>query len=1033
MDFLVLGGVVLVLTVLVYILATLGTKETPFEEAIAEQRQKRDQESSQTKTDKQHKKQKVKKVKGKKEDLDEVGGTAVQEVEVESEPLPEPTPPQPAEPEPSPQPIQEKKKEKKKKKEKERDVEEAPQKIVEEVQEIITMKTESVKAEAAPEPTPSLPVKLEVKEVKEEKNIKEVKEAVEAPVIAVQVDVTEAVDAPMAPVKKPTSPQEKKKKKEKQKNDVTTLSESKLLPMVQRAPLSGTEIQTLIDVLLNKQQQNSAGGDWVKKGKVDPITQLKRQLEELENRLRDKDEAHSALTAKITDLCSDLHGERSKSSKLKVQLDESAANHTRQQEAAAASAQAAQAARLNELRTALEQEYQAKLQQQQQLVEQLQSASNESEVTALRASLSDAEIQTKMLRQEHEELTQRCQQYEEHISTLEEKRAAEEAARSAQLSELQAQLQSADAARAQALSEIAAMDAERNALNGQLASDNAKYAQLQHKLQETLHEKAEVDSRLIQVESELRSVRQVVLDQNTRIERLKEEKESLASQSVRPAAEGQENGDVHAEQTLASDTAHLVSLVKEKEILIEEQLSEVVNLRKEISRLKEDLESQRAKNNEASGEVEEEKAKVRAVLRRIFPEVVVDDALALPVRKKTYQDQGAFLSEFESKALQVATKTVQQPKPEVVEKVVEIVKVVEKEVEVKVQDPALKSQVEELSKENAELRTRVAGLQKASTPSIDDSQRVTELEEEVRTVSEKVTHYQTVLADTENLLKSLQASVESEEVAWNKRLSEKEKDVRQLTADKANLQLQVKQLEDTLDKVKQAEDAAAEICGMEFALTCIEKSLPHVVTKMQAQLQVLQQQLQKEEKEKASLLEQLQNAQEQLTKTATQGSSGSDEASLLELKADNDKLRTLVSVGQDASRQQEQLIEQLQEELASVKAALAASRVSKMGYMAGWLGRNSNNTTTINNNNSMEQQTASTNGPANEEQCQEDDTSRADTASLMSASSASVTDTNTTQVQSGVSAKKAKKKKKIMQLKCTLALFMVVVIYKYFG
>nr|XP_053639474.1 ribosome-binding protein 1-like isoform X7 [Cherax quadricarinatus] len=1028
MDFLVLGGVVLVLTVLVYILATLGTKETPFEEAIAEQRQKRDQESSQTKTDKQHKKQKVKKVKGKKEDLDEVGGTAVQEVEVESEPLPEPTPPQPAEPEPSPQPIQEKKKEKKKKKEKERDVEEAPQKIVEEVQEIITMKTESVKAEAAPEPTPSLPVKLEVKEVKEEKNIKEVKEAVEAPVIAVQVDVTEAVDAPMAPVKKPTSPQEKKKKKEKQKNDVTTLSESKLLPMVQRAPLSGTEIQTLIDVLLNKQQQNSAGGDWVKKGKVDPITQLKRQLEELENRLRDKDEAHSALTAKITDLCSDLHGERSKSSKLKVQLDESAANHTRQQEAAAASAQAAQAARLNELRTALEQEYQAKLQQQQQLVEQLQSASNESEVTALRASLSDAEIQTKMLRQEHEELTQRCQQYEEHISTLEEKRAAEEAARSAQLSELQAQLQSADAARAQALSEIAAMDAERNALNGQLASDNAKYAQLQHKLQ---------------------------------IERLKEEKESLASQSVRPAAEGQENGDVHAEQTLASDTAHLVSLVKEKEILIEEQLSEVVNLRKEISRLKEDLESQRAKNNElreknhkvlealtsteeklmarlkqvdeASGEVEEEKAKVRAVLRRIFPEVVVDDALALPVRKKTYQDQGAFLSEFESKALQVATKTVQQPKPEVVEKVVEIVKVVEKEVEVKVQDPALKSQVEELSKENAELRTRVAGLQKASTPSIDDSQRVTELEEEVRTVSEKVTHYQTVLADTENLLKSLQASVESEEVAWNKRLSEKEKDVRQLTADKANLQLQVKQLEDTLDKVKQAEDAAAEICGMEFALTCIEKSLPHVVTKMQAQLQVLQQQLQKEEKEKASLLEQLQNAQEQLTKTATQGSSGSDEASLLELKADNDKLRTLVSVGQDASRQQEQLIEQLQEELASVKAALAASRVSKMGYMAGWLGRNSNNTTTINNNNSMEQQTASTNGPANEEQCQEDDTSRADTASLMSASSASVTDTNTTQVQSGVSAKKAKKKKKIMQLKCTLALFMVVVIYKYFG
>ena len=48
-----LGGVVLVLTVVVYILATLGTKETPFEEALAEQRQKREQENAPTKVEKQ--------------------------------------------------------------------------------------------------------------------------------------------------------------------------------------------------------------------------------------------------------------------------------------------------------------------------------------------------------------------------------------------------------------------------------------------------------------------------------------------------------------------------------------------------------------------------------------------------------------------------------------------------------------------------------------------------------------------------------------------------------------------------------------------------------------------------------------------------------------------------------------------------------------------------------------------------------------------------------------------------------------------
>ncbi|XP_071516285.1 uncharacterized protein [Panulirus ornatus] len=915
MDILVLGAVVVVLTVVVYLLATLGTKETPFEEAVAVQRQKREQENAQTKSEKQHKKQKVKKVKPKKDDSENVGVAVVQEVEDEPEPTPEP------EPEPTPQPI-EKKKEKRKKKDKERDVEEAPQKIVvEEVEETVTVKTEAVKVKAAPEPKPSPPAPVMEAAVK----------AVEAPVVAPPVEVN---SPPVAAVEKHTPTQDKKKKKEKQKNDISAMSQSKLLPMVQHAPLSGAEIQTLIDILLNKQQQNNAAGDWVKKGRVDPITQLKRQLEELENRLRDKDETQSALSAKITDLCSELHGERSRVTKLKTQLEDTIANHTRQMDAAASNAQSTQTARLNELRSSLEQEYQTKLQQQQQLVEQLQNASNENEVTTLRASLDEAEMQAKMLQQEHAELTQRCQQYEEHIRAHEEKRAGEDAARSAQLTELQAQIHNADAARAQALAELAAMERDQEALAGQLANENRKFTQLQHKLRETLHEKAEVDSRLNKVESELCSVRQVVSDQNTSIERLKEEKESLASQSVRPAAEGQENGDVHAEQTSAPNTAHLETLVKEKESVIEEQLNEITNQQKEIARLKEDLESQRAKNNEVSGVVEEEKAKVRAVLRRIFPEVVVDDAL----------DQGAFLSEFETKALQVATQTSQQPEPEVVEKVVEVVKVVEKAVEVMVEDPALKSQVEELIEENAELRNQVADLQRVSV-STDGTQRVSELEEEVRVVTEKVTHYQKVLADTENLLKSLQASVESEEVAWNVRLSEKEKDVRQLTADKANLQLQVKQLEDTLEKVKEAED-------------------------MQAQLKVLQEQLQKEEKEKASVLEQLQQAQEQLTQTATQGGSASDEASLLELKADNDKLRTLVSVGQDASRQQEQLIEQLQEELAAVKAALAASRVSKMGYMVGWVGRNSNNTT-INNINPMEQQTASTNGPASEEQCKE--------------------------------------------------------------
>ncbi|XP_068248490.1 ribosome-binding protein 1-like isoform X9 [Palaemon carinicauda] len=951
MDVFVLGGVVLVLTVVVYILATLGTKETPFEVALAEQRQMREQETAPVKSEKMKyyrpkpKKQKVRKDTDTEPSAKAAAAPVVvtepeSEPEPKQEPTPTPTPPASVvEPQPSPQPPQDKKKDKKnKKKEKDerkaKEVAAAPetkapapkeQQVQEKVEEVVVTKAEAPKSESKkPEPTPEPAPLPQTKESKKE---------VEAPVKRQQIEIIEAVETqvvqnatPAAPAAVPatgkvTPTQEKKEKKKKEKGPATSgQGDMKLVSLVQQSALSGNMIQLMIDILLDKQQQNNDGGEWVEKGKVDPLTQMRKQLEDVQSRLQDKDEAHKALTAKISDLRSELNGERSRAIKLKSQLDDTIANHTRQQEIAATNALSAQTAKLNDLRKELEQEYKTKMDQQQQILEQLKGSSDEAEITKLHSSLSEAEMQANMARQKTEELRLT---YDEHIRKLEEKLAAEEVNKNAQLAELHTQLANTDAARAKALAESTALAAERDSLSVQLSSENNKYAQLQHKMQETLREKTEVDSRLIQVESELSSVRQVVLDQTNQIERLKEEKESLASQSVRPAAEGQENGDVHAEQSVAIDTTHLESLVKEKDILIEQHVSEVKNLNKEISRLKEDLESQRTKNNELreknhkvmealsstegklvarlrqvddmSGEIDLERAKVRAVLRRISPDVQVDDTL----------DQEAFLNEFETKASQVSTQTTISV-PEVVEKVVEIEKVVEKEVKVMVEDPALKSKVEELVKENAELKTQVAEFQK-SIPKVDDSKRVSELEEEVKSVNEKVSHYQKVLADTEDLLRTLQASVESEEVTWNKKLSEKEHNIKQLTADKANLELQIGKLEGTLDKVRQAEE-------------------------MDSQLKVLQEQLQKEEKEKALLQQQLQDAQEQLTKTATQG--GSDEESIRELRLENEKLLSLVTVGQDESREQDQLIQQLQQELAAVKSA-------------------------------------STNGPANEEQCQE--------------------------------------------------------------
>jgi len=308
------------------------------------------------------------------------------------------------------------------------------------------------------------------------------------------------------------------------------------------------------------------------------------------------------------------------------------------------------------------------------------------------------------------------------------------------------------------------------------------------------------------------------------------------------------------------------------------------------------------------------------------------------------QDESLFVKEFEIKAKEVIESLPKEP--EVVEKVVEVEKIVEKVVEKIVEDPELRARVEELSKENESLKTQIGTV---GTPTLDtdDSQH----QEEVNSLQEKVLHYQTVLADTEALLKSLQASVEGEESAWQKKMVEKDDTLKQVTVDKANLELQVKQLEATIENVKQAEE-------------------------MQSQLKVIQEQLQKEEKEKTVLQEELQKAQEQLTQTATQGvSEASEGAELAELRGENSKLYALVTVGQETSQQQEQLIQQLQEELTATKSV-----------------------------------PASTNGPASIECQEEDNTSQAETASMVSASSSSVTNISIT--EDSDAPKKVKKKKK---------------------
>ena len=274
---------------------------------------------------------------------------------------------------------------------------------------------------------------------------------------------------------------------------ITEISIQKLQHIVEKANFTGIEIQSLIDFLL--QIGGQVGGEWVEKGRVDPTVQLRRQLEDLENRLKEKQDSTNALSTKITELRTELNTERSRNQQSRRQLESIAAVHQKQMDNAASTARERQSAAINELRASLEQEFQIKIQQQSQLV------SNEGEqyqvqLQQLKSSLSDAELRASAAHQEHEELTQRCQKYEQHITSLEEKHAAEDSTKTNQIDDLKTQMVAADSSLQDTISNMNLITRERDELSIQttqlkqdLSREQLSLTKTQHTLQVNFHTK----------------------------------------------------------------------------------------------------------------------------------------------------------------------------------------------------------------------------------------------------------------------------------------------------------------------------------------------------------------------------------------------------------------------------------------------------------------------------------------------------------------------------------------------------------------
>ncbi|KAK9310058.1 hypothetical protein QLX08_000518 [Tetragonisca angustula] len=311
---LVYVAVVVISAAVIVLVSMFGIKEKSYEEAIAEQRKLPDDlllNKKDKNKEKKHKNKAGKKVKEKKEEKEEKDDKEEKSEHVQFEENPQILPLEPLLRKENLQQIGQSEPIINK------SPKETPTKLKKNVKDSVKKKDDSVKEEKKEmvnnANTPPVVNKDSVKEVKEQKEIpvKDVKEATKETSLSVQSS-------------------NKESKKAKKKNDILAqiggdkdaVNVSLLMPLVQKAELSRSEIQILIDQLLNKQMDNpSEHSEWTE-GRADPVIKLKKQLAEKEKALADEHEANIAFQNKLKELRAELNSERSRLSANVRQLEE---------------------------------------------------------------------------------------------------------------------------------------------------------------------------------------------------------------------------------------------------------------------------------------------------------------------------------------------------------------------------------------------------------------------------------------------------------------------------------------------------------------------------------------------------------------------------------------------------------------------------------------------------------------------------------------------------------------------------------------
>jgi len=709
--------------------------------------------------------------------------------------------------------------------------------------------------------------KIEIQEVEE---IVAVEEVVEASVVAEEVPVVEKVEltaaSPVAaieeeieqvtePVKvaKPSPTKQKAKKEKNVPTEAAPGNPKDLLAIVKKTAFNDVEAQKLIDVLLTKQSGDplNTSEEWIEKGKPTESQKLRQELNETIQALEEERMKGKSFSDKMTNLRRELNEEKS-----------AKANHNRIIEELTA----ARAQDVNNINNKLQQLINENSLLKGQLSQEVSHRRNiELSQTHYQATIDQQQQQLEMARaaaatasandphvlSELEQLRTLRDKYENTLAELSNNNSNLKSQLTQQTEEVgsvKQQLVSTEEKVSQLSNTNASLEAALVA-----KSEEAQKAAVELANLKIVNEAAQTAAAIpADLEAELSSTKQKLTEKEKETARLLEENErlseQLASSVERPAADGEEagNGEMNGHGEAAQD------------VNTQKQVDE--DWRDKFEVLHMEHEKMLAKQKMLQIEFETEVNKYQGELEGI---------------KSKNNDLNLSLSEAKkaSSALLVRLFPTIPPNMEL-------------------------DRLEVLAKEA--LKDLQAEAEKSVAATVVDNT------EEVEKLENQVAHYKTVLAQTESMLNSLQASVESAETEWRLKLEVANKELSEVKIQNSSLAAKASALEATSALAKQAEE-------------------------MQVQLADLQQKLSGEEEEKSDLAkinqelkqssEMMSKEVERLAKELSEERSQKEELSnkVDNLVTTNTSLQQLVGTAQEALDKENTVVKSMQEQITTNK------------------------------------------------------------------------------------------------------------------